>query len=128
MKLRVKTLIVTICIARLVHEIYVSPIDAACSSDDQTRGVAVLSFLSMINYDESTIGLRGAVHAHLLLHRFERNECRDLPRCDALKLNAAYKKMAGLAPRSHNRACIPPPFGSPRAYPGTRDGRRGFRT
>lgn len=47
-------------------------IDAACSLDDQTRGVTVLSFLSMINYDGATmlpaIGLRGAVHAHLLLH------------------------------------------------------------
>lgn len=71
-----------------MYGIYVSPVDVACSPDDQTRGVTVLSFLSMINY-EPTIGLRGAVHAHLLLHRFECNECKDLPRCDALKLNAA---------------------------------------
>jgi len=50
-----------------------SNIDAACSLDDQTRGVTILSFLSMINYDGATrailpaIGLRGVVHAHLLL-------------------------------------------------------------
>lgn len=44
-------------IAHLVYGIYVSLVDAACSPDDQTRGVTVLSFLSMINYDEPTIGV-----------------------------------------------------------------------